>query len=322
MSATDNQSVANLIVLCLEHAAEVDDKGHVASYPIEDLKRWKQEQLEDFDRLGQPWVLPDDDVAAALQTVSIDMSTSIASSVIALGGTGGEAPGAGGGGGGAIGPGVIGGEGGAGGQVVVGIFKAEDLPDVVNIEVGRGGTGGQEGENGEDGGDTSFGGFVVAHGGRAGESGGACDDAFPAGNAQASRIAVSTLLLADFAQVREGLAFVVAGGWSYYDAPRTGGVLFGYATIVFEIEPGPTAGTCPVVVELIDSNGATRWDTRVEVELAASPDASRICLSPAFNCDAQPPGQWAVRVSTADGRRELALQQFLVIAAPTSEHTP
>ncbi len=88
---------------------------------------------------------------------------------VCLGGEGGKAPGAGGGGGGAVGVGAGGGAGGSGGEVASHVLRAEDLPNAVQITVGRGGKGGTNG-GGEDGGDTTFGDLLRARGGRGGGS--------------------------------------------------------------------------------------------------------------------------------------------------------
>jgi len=59
------------------------------------------------------------------------------------------------------------GSGGGAGATTIKIFSAEDLPDSVNVTVGAGGAGGTgSGGSGSDGGNSSFGDFVTANGGR------------------------------------------------------------------------------------------------------------------------------------------------------------
>lgn len=115
-SEDENRSVRNLLLLCLEHAWEIDQTDRVATFPVALLREWKQQQLDDFDAIGrQGWVLTSEMADEALRASS--MPTTINNSVLSLGGTGGNAPGAGGGGGGAFGPNARGGSGGPGGQV-------------------------------------------------------------------------------------------------------------------------------------------------------------------------------------------------------------
>lgn len=114
-SEADNRDFDNLLLLCLEHAWEVDQLGRANVFTPAILREWKAQQLADFDALGrQGWVLTDDMAEAALQA-----SLSITAAAIALGGEGGRAPGAGGGGGGAIGANARGGNGGPGGKITL-----------------------------------------------------------------------------------------------------------------------------------------------------------------------------------------------------------
>ncbi|QTN29540.1 hypothetical protein HZ993_06905 [Rhodoferax sp. AJA081-3] len=104
------------MLLCLEHAWEVDQPNRVTDFPPKLLKEWKQSQLDDFDGLGhQGWALTPDMVDEALRSSSTTMNFN--NSTVSLGGAGGNAPGAGGGGGGAIGQNARGGIGGPGGGV-------------------------------------------------------------------------------------------------------------------------------------------------------------------------------------------------------------
>ncbi|MFJ2955704.1 hypothetical protein [Streptomyces sp. NPDC087270] len=61
MSAEENQSAANLLPLCNDHAAEIDDTPE--HYPPELLHAWKNEQLQECLDLHRSW--PVDDAQAA-----------------------------------------------------------------------------------------------------------------------------------------------------------------------------------------------------------------------------------------------------------------
>lgn len=115
MTEEENRSSSNLLILCLEHAWEVDQPNRAAAFPPDLLKAWKQEQLNEFDAIGgQGWILNSEMADEALNA-SEHMIT-IADSVLELGGAGGNSRGAGGGGGGAIGTNARGGNGGKGGD--------------------------------------------------------------------------------------------------------------------------------------------------------------------------------------------------------------
>lgn len=61
MTADDNRSEANLIVLCLEHSREVDDVAD--DYPADDMRSWKLTVRAEYDEFHQSWDLTDDQVA-------------------------------------------------------------------------------------------------------------------------------------------------------------------------------------------------------------------------------------------------------------------
>jgi len=110
MSEHENRSVSNLVVLCIEHANQIDVQEDRFSPAL--LKTWKASQLDEFDKLRQGWALRNEDIADVMRPSSVTIHGNVQ-----LGGRGGSAPGGGGGGGGAIGNGAIGGPGGDGGDV-------------------------------------------------------------------------------------------------------------------------------------------------------------------------------------------------------------
>lgn len=61
MTADDNRSEANLIVLCLEHSREVDDVPD--DYPADDMRSWKLTVRAEYNEFHQSWDLTDDQVA-------------------------------------------------------------------------------------------------------------------------------------------------------------------------------------------------------------------------------------------------------------------
>jgi len=61
MSEADNRAEANLVLLCLEHSAEVDAVAD--DYPAEDMRAWKVTVRAEYDKLHQRWDLSDDQVA-------------------------------------------------------------------------------------------------------------------------------------------------------------------------------------------------------------------------------------------------------------------
>jgi hypothetical protein len=126
----------------------------------------------------------------------------------------GKGFGSGGGGAGAMGPLPVSGEGGGGGEIVSGVFRVEP-GRTYEVRVGKGGSA-SPGKDGEDGGDSSFGDLLVARGGKGGK----------AGHAKVARRSVRqvcaadaesglrvSVLLAECVHIRDGLAFVLAGGW-------------------------------------------------------------------------------------------------------------
>jgi hypothetical protein len=314
MSETENRSVSNLVVLCLEHASEVDDHRRLDTFTVGLLRDWKQRQLDESDAAGKGCELADEDVALVYHIDHLDATTSIIDSNVVLGGEPGRAPGAGGGGGGAVGTGAVGGDGGAGGDVIFASFLAEDLPDELQIRVGAGGEGGQDGEDGQDGGDTIIEGLLRARGGKGGLSG---DSKVARQEVGIERVSLSSFMLADFVQVREGLAFVVGGGWRSYDATRSGGVISGAILMVFETAGGDTVGTCRLTIAFRDPAGDVVCDGWANVDLAATQDTCRIALTCRFGFEARKSGTWTVVVRAQDGTAILE-HDLQVLTKPAS----
>jgi hypothetical protein len=192
----DRRQFDNLLLLCHDHHVVTND---VVAYTIERMRQMKADHERRFE-LG---------LASMMESTGIQ----ITNSTISLGGEGGKSPGAGGGGGGAIGSGAIGGTGGAGGEINHGVFRIDNDVVEMRVHVGNGGQGGIDGNGGGNGEDTfveavrqdgSVQEILRAKGGKGGE--------YVTGSAR-----VSIALLANHAELREGLLFALGAGWRSYD---------------------------------------------------------------------------------------------------------
>lgn len=142
----------------------------------------------------------------------------------------GPPPGAGGAGSGALGPNALAGDGGNGGDGFSGALDVEP-GDRFEFEVGEGGQPGYlPGQHGSAGGDT-----VITHrssdgqikrvlrarGGAAGASWSMPDDWLPISQSDIDDgcFQISTLFTANSVEMRDGLVFVLGGGWSRFFVP-------------------------------------------------------------------------------------------------------
>jgi hypothetical protein len=242
MTEEQNRAADNLLLLCHEHASEIDLAHMVDVYPTEVLRTWKAEQVRAAVQAGHGTPISADQAQEVARRSFGDTLVTFTGSTVNLGGQGGQAPGAGGGGGAAIGPGAVGGEGGSGGDVTTGWFRAEDLPDQVEIVVGRGGRGGEG--DGEDGGASRFGDLLVGRGGKGGRAG-------KAGDLPELRIVRATAMLANDAEIRDGLLYVLGGGWDHYEVPRVPHGLVGSLVLTLDLAPGPVAGAIRLAIEMV-----------------------------------------------------------------------
>lgn len=340
MSAEENRSVRNLLLLCIEHSFEVDERKREADFPPELMFAWKAQQLADFDAIGNGWKLTDAE-AADLAKASFG-GIVIAESQVNLGGAGGQAsgaggggggalghgavagaggsggdvynlngtpgaaPGAGGGGGGAEGEGAIAGEGGSGGETVHRQFWSDELPETVEITVGDGGLGGVNGGDGEPGGESTIGQFAVARGGRP-----ASQPAPEQHIRSTPSLSVGSLVLADFAEIHNELLNVLRGGWSFCSGGTFPYLVRGYVVGTVEIGSDTVPGSYPLAVELATPE---RVICRVSVRLDVAvdrPPISRVPLVTPVEGRAEEPGLWTVRVAYQS--TELASTSFMVM---------
>ncbi len=63
MTEAENRNANNLLLLCVEHAAEVDDTPE--HFPEDRLRQWKQAQLDEYAEIHRSWSLNDDEAAEA-----------------------------------------------------------------------------------------------------------------------------------------------------------------------------------------------------------------------------------------------------------------
>jgi len=302
MSEDENRSVRNLLLLCLEHSSEVDDRSRVDDFPAPLLLQWKANQLAVFDAIGQGWILSDEEATQVLQASS---TISIVNSNLQLGGQAGQAFGAGGGGGGAIGPNARAGDGGAGGEMVFGVFRADDLPDSVDVVVGAGGLGGTDGDVGKPGEDTSFGDFLVAKGGKGGRSG---DES--ASHEHAVKVRCTGAFLANYAEAQNGLINALSAGWAWYGLPEFPGIVRGCLVFCVEPEQEDQLGSAHCVVQVLNEelqlvqHGVLRF-TFEEADVVRAVGVFH------FEAIAHRSGIWTARV--ADSDREIGSIRFAVV---------
>jgi hypothetical protein len=193
----DNRAPENLLLLCIEHAAEVDDHACIAQYPVSVLQGWKVEQAK--QRNGRS--LSEAEVRKVARRSFSSSSISISQSYVSLGGEGGRGDGAGGGGGGAMGTRAIGGPGGAGGTR----FILDGTPGTGHGAGGGGGGGGAPPPRRMDW--TSPDSTLSPPPSDKGR-------AAPV----ASALRVTSLLLAHRAHAHDGLLDVVGAGWEHFEA--------------------------------------------------------------------------------------------------------
>jgi hypothetical protein len=326
MSAGENKAVGNLIVLCTAHANEIDDASRIEDFPVALLKEWKQRQLDEYDRLRSGWHLTDED-ASEVGRSSFDTTIDLRDAVVSLGGEGGQAPGAGGGGGGAMGSGTtggagglggniilegapvrafgaggggvgafgegaIGGEGGGGGEFVQKWFNADDLPDTVTVTVGRGGRPviGGDGGHGED---SSFGNFVHAPGGKGGKAGQMGN--LPSRAGDPSEIAIVSALYANAAELRDGLLYILGGGWDTYALPAIPDLLSGFIAVIFEVDQTDTRRTFGLLFEFINPIGDVIYSTPIVLDVGEQ--GGRVPQILFFQANIEMVGTWSTRLS-------------------------
>jgi hypothetical protein len=82
MDPEENRSTGNLLLLCIEHSYEIDDKALEDRYPADVLFEWKRRQLDEYDEIHRSWPLNEAEVreidAASFDPVAAEHASSIA----------------------------------------------------------------------------------------------------------------------------------------------------------------------------------------------------------------------------------------------------
>jgi hypothetical protein len=312
MTDAENQGVENLLLLCFAHHTEVDSDTGAQRYTEQEMAGWKRAQLDHADGSAHGYTLSDPEVAQILLQFT-DQSTSVAASTLVLGGEGGRAPGASGGGGGAIGHGAIGGPGGPvaidGGEGAApgagggggGVMAASRESGAPNRSVGSGGV---HGFDGQPGGPTSFG-NITAAGGAPGLSG--------SGERKIdTRLRLSALMIADSVQIRDGLIFMLAGGWASWTT-STLPVTSTFALLLV-LEAGEMdEGDYTVHVSAVTPEGTQAHRVSFRMTVTERADVVRIPVIIPMQFEIDQPGPWTFVASSESG--ELG-RIHIVVAGP------
>jgi hypothetical protein len=320
MSSDENRSATNLLLLCIEHAYEIDDDQRVHLYPKNLLLAWKTEQLVEFDRVRQGWPLTEGEADEVIRE-SIEAEIVIQGETINLGGSGGQAPGAGGSGGSAIGRGARGGKGGPGGPITI------NLGGKAGTEAGSGGGGAGNvdpesevfwrgpsktptialyewlGEDAADGGDTVFG-TLRARGGEGARAGSGF-------RSTSSTLAVSSLMLANFIELHGSYFSLLSGGFNHYSVLNLNDNLIMSGLAVVEAG-GVQAGEYGLTVHAITPEGNVAGSVRPVFKITKPGDILRINFSFSINVKVTDYGMWAIVVRHGDrtlAQLPIAIQQ-------------
>lgn len=263
MSAEDNRSAENLLLLCTFHSTLIDQRPD--RFSVEVLQAWKQEQL----RQGQGTPITD----AQAEEIQIALSREIVlqAEVINLGGQQG-------GGGGAIGVGAFGGPGGdsirinldgvspgGGGGALVGAGRTP--PDAVRAKEGKGFS------SGTDGGDTTVtdGDGNVLLAAKGGSAAGSPYELRTTTDA----LQLSSLLVCNAVDIRDGLLFVMGGAWQSYSVVNTPAQV-GLSVVLVLESGGVVPGHYSVTVSATSPSGKSAGQTGFPVVVEEQGDILRI----------------------------------------------
>jgi hypothetical protein len=301
MDAETNRSGPNLLLLSLDHAEEIDVREH--SYPATLLRRWKAVQIA----AGAGTAITDEQAHEAV-VMSRVTEINIQAAFLNLGGQGGQALGAAGGGGAAIGDGAVGGPGGAAAHINVdgqpgdapgaggggGGWLAPGLRETTKSAAWLGG-GTSEGTDGQPGGYT----FITSEDGeellRATGGGGGLT-----GNADrrmSELFSVSTFMCLDCLHLRDGLAYVMEGGYSWYrflDFPAD----HSFAILLAIEAPSVPVGTYTFHVSAHDPDGTQQGGVSFPVTVTEEGSVLRIQRGVDLHARVEYPGVWTLRVGT------------------------
>lgn len=227
-----------------------------------------------------------------------------------LDGQSAEVPGAGGGGGGAIGDGAVGGEGGGGGEYVSATFRADDLADQLEIIVGRAGRVLESGD-GEDAEDSVINvlqddgnkvELLRAKGGKGGRSGWTLkqQQQQAAMESSCARLWISSALLANYAEIRDGLIHTLGCGWNSYTVHSFPCYLGGYFVFVIEMGEAAVGSKYELLVRFLGVDSSVIGQAAVAVERNNSSEIMRHNMTIPFQIEVTTPGIWTVQVLIGD----------------------
>jgi hypothetical protein len=328
MSPDENRSVRNLLLTCIEDAYEVDDPERVDLYGRELLLSWKEQQLAEYDRTREAWLITNEEAVDVIRQ-SLQAEVFIQGETINLGGQGGQAPGAGGSGGSAIGRGAIGGRGGPGGPINI---NAGGLPGAAP-GAGGGGAGRIDpespllwrgpgrtptvgiyeflGTDSEDGGDTTFGpddnGRVLrARGGLGARAGTGV-------RSYSEKLSVSALLLANHIEIQGAFFSLLSGGFAHYNVVNLNDRLTFVGLAVLEGGEAPE-GEYGLAISAVGPDGESRRTVTVAIKIVKPGDILRTSFQFSISVQVNDFGMWAI-VARHEGRElarlPVAIQQGL-----------
>ena len=330
MPSEENRLASNLLVLCIEHADEIDQPARVGMYPTAVLHEWKSQQLAYFDEHKNGWQITQSEAEEVIQE-STRQEITIQAEVINLGGLGGAALGAGGGAGGAIGQGARGGKGGKGGK------RSKNGPTRINLKggdgrapgAGGGGSGGIDpdsplfwrrgdtmptfgassflGIDGNDGGDTTFGPaggepLLRAKGGKGGLVG-------TGKRSVSEKATVSSLMLANYVKLRENFAYITGACFQLYNILNLGDVLNFTGIAVLEFG-GTPIGEYGITVAALDPKNNEASSVKFAFDISQAGDILRISCKFSVTVTVNMFGMWTIVVR--HGSKDLARLPIVV----------
>jgi hypothetical protein len=317
MSAEENRSAANLILMCAKHADEIDLIQRAKLYPVPLLREWKAAQVTLYDSASSGFHLTDDEAAEVL--VRSEVTISLVAETINMGGAGGINGGSGGGGA-AIGPGALGGHGGPVGQINLdgapgigpgsggaggGVIAPGAIPPGLHYQATQG-VGYSSGTDGNDGGDSTFGSgdrvLLRAKGGKGGLAGTGI-------RGSSDRLRVTALLLVNYGEQREGLVSLLGGGWSNL-AILNVPTCVGFPHVILFEAGGIPAVELTATIEVVDPAGKVCGTQSFPVTIQKAGDVLRIPRLGSVAADVHSFGLWSVVVRS--NGRELARADLLI----------
>jgi hypothetical protein len=295
MPPEENGSASNLILLCLFHSRVIDD--HFERYSVETIQMWKASQIGDAG--GTPIT---DVEAEQILALSIRSEVLLQAEIINVGGQSG-------GGGGAIGYGATGGPGGdtmminldglpgasfgegGGGGGVVAPGSISPPADAIRAREGRGSS---DGYDGQPGGDTFFGDperpLVKASGGSPGLAG-------LGSRSTTDKLRISTMMLANSVEQREGLLYLLGGGWQNLSILNVPSQCTFLVVLIIEAD-GVEAGTYSMHLNLSDPGGVERSVVSFPVEIIEPGEVVRIPRFVLITASVHTFGLWRLAVQS------------------------